>query len=82
MNSTVAKTSGYLTEDTRTGLYLSPPFGNSAVETAEYSSTIKIKGYAYAVPYVIDKKRKVVFLKTVYPSRVLTEKYLEGGVKK
>lgn len=43
---------------------------------------IKIKEYIYAVPYVLDKKRKIVFLKTVYPSRVLTERYLKGGVKK
>lgn len=42
---------------------------------------IKRKDYAYAVPYVIDKKRKVIFLKTVYPSRVLTDKYMKGGVK-
>lgn len=42
---------------------------------------IKIAGYVYAVPYVIDLKRKVIFLKTVYPSRVLTEKYLKGGNK-
>ena len=38
--------------------------------------------YVYAVPYVLDPKRKVVFLKTVYPSRVLTEKYLKGGMKR
>ncbi len=43
---------------------------------------IKIEDYVYAVPYVIDLKRKIVFLKTVYPSRVLTNKYLKGGVKK
>jgi hypothetical protein len=43
---------------------------------------IKIKEYVFAVPYVIDKKRKVIFLKTVCPSRVLTDKYLKGGVKK
>lgn len=43
---------------------------------------IKRKEYVYAVPYVIDKKRKVVFLKTVYPSRVLTDKYMKGGIKK
>ena len=43
---------------------------------------IKIKEYVYAVPYVIDPKRKVIFLKTVYPSRVLTEKYMKGGVRK
>ncbi len=42
---------------------------------------IKREKYAYAVPYVIDRKRKVIFLKTVYPSRVLTEKYLKGGIK-
>lgn len=43
---------------------------------------IEIKNYVYAVPYVIDLKRHVVFLKTVYPSRVLTEKHKKGGVKK
>ncbi|MDP3948084.1 MAG: toxin [bacterium] len=43
---------------------------------------IKIEEYAYAVPYVIDHKRKVIFLKTVYPSRALTGKYTKGGVKK
>jgi len=37
---------------------------------------IKIKNYAYAVPYVINKKTKKIFLKTVYPSRILTKKYL------
>ncbi|MBI4079368.1 MAG: toxin [Candidatus Levybacteria bacterium] len=42
---------------------------------------IKREEYTYAVPYVIDKKRKVIFLKTVYPSRVLTDKYLKGGGK-
>jgi hypothetical protein len=39
---------------------------------------IKIKEYIYAVPYVIDKKRKAIFLKTIYPSRTLTKKYLKG----
>ncbi len=39
---------------------------------------VKIKKYVYAVPYVIDKKKKTMFLKTVYPSRVLTERYLKG----
>lgn len=38
---------------------------------------VEIKKYAYAIPYVIDKKRKVIFLKTVYPNRVLKEKYLK-----
>jgi hypothetical protein len=43
---------------------------------------IRKEEYAYAVPYVIDVKRKVIFLKTVYPSRVLTDKYMKGGMKK
>ena len=43
---------------------------------------IEIGEYVYAVPYVINPKRKTVFLKTVYPSRVLTDKYMKGGVKK
>jgi len=43
---------------------------------------IKREEYAYAVPYVIDLKRKVIFLKTVYPSRVLTNRYMKGGMKK
>ena len=40
---------------------------------------IKIKNYIYVVPYVKDAERKVIFLKTVYPSRVLTKKYLGKG---
>jgi hypothetical protein len=43
---------------------------------------IKRDEYAYAVPYVIDPKRKVIFLKTVYPSRVLTGRYMKGGMRK
>lgn len=43
---------------------------------------IKIGKYVYGVPYVIDPKKKIIFLKTIYPSRVLTNKYMKGGVKK
>ena len=39
---------------------------------------IRIDEYIYSVPYVIDKKRKRTFLKTIYPNRVLTKKYLKG----
>lgn len=42
---------------------------------------IKINNYAYAVPYVINKQRGTIFLKTVYPSRVLTKKYLKKETK-
>jgi len=37
---------------------------------------VKIGNYVYAVPYVINEKKKTIFLKTVYPSRALTKKYL------
>ena len=39
---------------------------------------VKIGKYAYAVPYVIDAKKNTIFLKTAYPSRVLTRKYIKG----
>jgi len=38
---------------------------------------VKIKKYIYAVPYVYNKKTGRIFLKTVYPSRELTNKYLK-----
>lgn len=40
---------------------------------------VEINKVAYAVPYVFDNKKKVIFLKTVYPNRILTKKYLKGG---
>jgi len=38
---------------------------------------VRIKNYVYAIPYVKDKKRGVIFLKTIYPSRELVKKYLK-----
>lgn len=40
---------------------------------------VKVAEYAYVVPYVVDLKRNVIFLKTAYPSRFWTAKYLKGG---
>lgn len=39
---------------------------------------VKINEYAYAVPYIIDARRKEIFLKTIYPSRALYRIYLKG----
>jgi hypothetical protein len=39
---------------------------------------VRIKQYAYAVPYVINPQRNEIFLKTAYPSRTLTKKYIKG----
>ena len=38
---------------------------------------VKIKTNIYAVPYIIDQKRDIVFLKTIYPNRRLKRKYLK-----
>lgn len=38
---------------------------------------VRIKNYAYAIPYVKNKKRGEIFLKTIYPSRELTKRYLK-----
>ena len=40
---------------------------------------VEIDKYVYAVPYVWNNKKGELFLKTVYPSRILTKKYLEKG---
>ena len=37
---------------------------------------VKLRKYVYIVPYVIDKKRQVIFLKTIYPSRKFTKLYM------
>lgn len=40
---------------------------------------VAINEYAYVVPYVINQKKKEIFLKTMYASRVFTSRYLKGG---
>lgn len=40
---------------------------------------VKIKEYAYGVPYVLNIQKQEIFLKTIYPSRILTKIYLKGG---
>ena len=37
---------------------------------------VNFKNYAYAVPYVVDFSRRQIFLKTIYPSRVFTKRYI------
>ncbi len=38
---------------------------------------VDVEGYAYLVPYVIEKNE--YFLKTIIPSRKATKKYMGGG---
>ncbi len=59
--------------------------GNILADVAHPSKTyqhqrifiIAIRNYAYAIPYVINQKKKEIFLKTIYASRVFTNKYLK-----
>lgn len=39
---------------------------------------VRMGNYAYAVPYVINVHKREIFLKTAYPSRTLTKKYING----
>ncbi len=41
---------------------------------------VEIENYAYYVPYVEDQDK--IFLKTIFPSRRATKKYLYGGENK
>ncbi len=39
---------------------------------------IKVGRYAYTIPYVCNRQKHEIFLKTAYPSRALTKKYING----
>ena len=41
---------------------------------------VKIKNYIYAVPYIFNSEKNLAFLKTVYPDRKLTKRYLRKKV--
>ena len=40
---------------------------------------IKYNNYIYVVPFVENKEENEIFLKTIYPSREYTRKYLKSG---
>ena len=48
----------------------------SASREGQYCLIVEIGNYAYVVPFV--QKGSTYFLKTIYPSRKQTRKYLEG----
>jgi len=39
---------------------------------------VRMGNYAYAVPYVINVQKREIFIKTAYPSRTLTKRYIKG----
>lgn len=45
----------------------------------QYIFVVFVDGYTYAVPFVEDEHH--IFLKTIYPSRVLHKKYYEDLIK-
>lgn len=47
---------------------------SSAGRSMQYCLIVDIAGYAYVVPFV--KNKNIFFLKTIYPSRKQTKKYL------
>ncbi len=40
---------------------------------------VQIGNYVYAVPYVINEQKQEIFLKTIYPSRILNKLYSKKG---
>jgi uncharacterized DUF497 family protein len=47
----------------------------------QYILLINLENYIYAVPFVVEKENEKIFLKTIFPSRKYTKKYLEKGNK-
>jgi hypothetical protein len=41
---------------------------------------VQIDKYVYVVPYVVNKQKQEFFLKTIYPSRIFTKKYLRRKI--
>jgi uncharacterized DUF497 family protein len=44
----------------------------------QYCLIVEISSYAYVVPFVINDEKQL-FLKTIYPSRKMTKKYLKDN---
>lgn len=39
---------------------------------------VESDGYAYVIPYIEDKDKQEIFLKTAFPSRKMTKKYIRS----
>lgn len=50
---------------------------NKKKYTHQKMYVIEIRGYAYGIPCVEDEEK--VFLKTIFPSRKYTKRYIEKG---
>ena len=45
----------------------------------QYIYLIEYKNYIYVVPFVRNEKENEIFLRTIYPSREYTKRYLRKG---
>jgi len=45
----------------------------------QYLYLVSLNNYIYVVPYVKDENEDVIFLKTIFPSRMYTKKYFKTG---
>lgn len=58
-----------------------PHFNEKRYEN-QYILLVEINNYVYLVPYVIDKVKKELFLKTIYPSNKFTKLNNKQNAKK
>ena len=62
----------------RAGYLLADIAHPSRKHTHQRLYVVRIHEHAYAVPYVSNPLKREIFLKTAYPSRALTKKYIKG----
>lgn len=51
---------------------------NSAKYPDQYMYLVNYNNYIYAVPFIKNEEKQEIFLKTIFPSRIYTRKYLAG----
>ena len=54
---------------------------NSEKYPNQYMYLVNYNNYIYVVPFVRDEANQEIFLKTIFPSRFYTRKYLAGEKK-
>ena len=60
----------------RDAVLLTEPHPNQTKYPGQLRMYVIIRDYVYMVPFVIDRSRNHIFLKTIIPSRTFTKKYL------
>jgi len=49
---------------------------NKKKHPGQYIYLVEYRNYVFAVPYIINEKENEIFLKTIYPSREYTRRFL------